>query len=165
MRPSECRLNLDAAPGEENDSLPMSSQKRVLVSEGSSLSAWEAVTALGMAGHQVGVCDPNRFVLDVSRDLSPITTRVRRSAKFPGPTWMLCCGFSPMAAGTCSSRRMNKRFCSLGNERAFHRRSDSRSQISHLSFRSKERLPLSGLLSGYPLTGRNGAPPLVFSSD
>jgi hypothetical protein len=37
----------------------MSSQKRVLVSEGSSLSAREAVTALGMAGHRVGVCDPD----------------------------------------------------------------------------------------------------------
>ena len=41
----------------------MSSQKRVLVSEGSSLSARQAVTALGMAGHQVGVCDPDPLCL------------------------------------------------------------------------------------------------------
>jgi hypothetical protein len=36
---------------------------RVLVSEGSSLSARQAVTALGMAGHQVGVCDPDPLCL------------------------------------------------------------------------------------------------------
>jgi hypothetical protein len=36
----------------------MSSKKRVLVSEGSSLSARQAITALGLAGHRVGVCDP-----------------------------------------------------------------------------------------------------------
>jgi hypothetical protein len=41
----------------------MSSHKRVLVSEGSSLSARQAVTALGMAGHQVGVCDPDPLCL------------------------------------------------------------------------------------------------------
>src|ERR1039457_3451065 len=41
----------------------MSSRKRVLVSEGSSLSARQAVTALGMAGHQVGVCDPDPLCL------------------------------------------------------------------------------------------------------
>jgi hypothetical protein len=56
--PNGCRWCL-AAPEEDNDGSLMSSQKRVLVSEGSSLSAREAVTALGMAGHQVGVCDPN----------------------------------------------------------------------------------------------------------
>jgi len=37
----------------------ISAQKRVLLSEGSSLSARQAVTALGLAGHQVGICDPN----------------------------------------------------------------------------------------------------------
>jgi predicted ATP-grasp superfamily ATP-dependent carboligase len=36
---------------------------RVLVSEGSSLSAREIITALGMAGHHVGVCDPNAICL------------------------------------------------------------------------------------------------------
>jgi hypothetical protein len=41
----------------------MSSRKRVLVSEGSSLSARQAVTALGMAGHQVGVCGPDPLCL------------------------------------------------------------------------------------------------------
>jgi sorbitol-specific phosphotransferase system component IIC len=37
----------------------MRSAKRVLLSEGSSLSARQSVTALGIAGHQIGVCDPN----------------------------------------------------------------------------------------------------------
>ncbi len=32
---------------------------RVLISEGSSLSARQIVTALGMAGYRIGVCDPN----------------------------------------------------------------------------------------------------------
>jgi hypothetical protein len=40
-----------------------SASKRVLVSEGSSLSAREAITALGMAGHRVGVCDPDPLCL------------------------------------------------------------------------------------------------------
>jgi len=37
--------------------------KRVLLSEGSSLSARQAVTALGLAGHRVGICDPNPLCL------------------------------------------------------------------------------------------------------
>jgi hypothetical protein len=41
----------------------MSSRKRILLSEGSSLSAREAVTALGIAGHQIGVCDPSPLCL------------------------------------------------------------------------------------------------------
>jgi hypothetical protein len=41
----------------------MSTPKYVLVSEGSSLSAREAITALGMAGHRVGVCDPDPLCL------------------------------------------------------------------------------------------------------
>lgn len=46
--------------------------KRILVSEGSSLSARQAITALGLAGYQIGVCDPNplcigRFSRFVSR--------------------------------------------------------------------------------------------------
>ena len=32
---------------------------RVLISEGSSLSARQIITALGMAGYRIGVCDPN----------------------------------------------------------------------------------------------------------
>ena len=39
------------------------SQKRVLVSEGSSLSARQSITALGLAGHRVGVCDSNPLCL------------------------------------------------------------------------------------------------------
>ena len=41
----------------------MFSPKRVLVSEGSSLSSREAITALGMAGHVIDVCDPNPLCL------------------------------------------------------------------------------------------------------
>ena len=41
----------------------MRQSKRVLISEGSSLSAREAITALGMAGHRVGVCDSDSFCL------------------------------------------------------------------------------------------------------
>jgi hypothetical protein len=37
--------------------------QRVLLSEGSSLSARQAVTALGLAGHRVGVCDPDPLCL------------------------------------------------------------------------------------------------------
>jgi len=36
---------------------------RVLLSEGSSLSAREAITALGLAGHRVDVCDPDPLCL------------------------------------------------------------------------------------------------------
>jgi predicted ATP-grasp superfamily ATP-dependent carboligase len=36
---------------------------RVLVSEGSSTSAREAITILGLSGHRVEVCDPSRFGL------------------------------------------------------------------------------------------------------
>jgi hypothetical protein len=41
----------------------MFSRKRILLSEGSSLSAREAVTALGIAGYQIGVCDSNPLCL------------------------------------------------------------------------------------------------------
>lgn len=37
----------------------MSPSKRVLVSEGSSLSGRQAITALGMADYRIGVCDPD----------------------------------------------------------------------------------------------------------
>ena len=36
---------------------------RVLVSEGFSTSGREAITILGLAGHQVEVCDPSRWCL------------------------------------------------------------------------------------------------------
>src|ERR1700712_490656 len=36
---------------------------RVLVSEGNSTSAREAITVLGLSGHHVEVCDPNRVCL------------------------------------------------------------------------------------------------------
>jgi hypothetical protein len=37
--------------------------KKILVTEGSSLSSREVVTALGIAGYRVGVCDPNPVCL------------------------------------------------------------------------------------------------------
>jgi hypothetical protein len=42
---------------------PASKRLRVLVSEGSSTSAREAVTVLGLLGHHVEICDPGRFCL------------------------------------------------------------------------------------------------------
>src|SRR5271169_3270171 len=36
---------------------------RVLLSEGSSTSAREAVTVLGLSGHTVEICDPSRYCL------------------------------------------------------------------------------------------------------
>jgi hypothetical protein len=36
---------------------------RILLSEGSSTSAREALTALGLAGHEVEICDPDQFCL------------------------------------------------------------------------------------------------------
>ena len=45
------------------DPTPVSTPLRVLVSEGNSTSAREAVTILGLAGHHVEVCDPSRFGL------------------------------------------------------------------------------------------------------
>ena len=36
---------------------------RVLLSEGSSTSAREAITVLGLAGHMVEVCDPSSWCL------------------------------------------------------------------------------------------------------
>src|ERR1700722_9103473 len=36
---------------------------RVLVSEGNSTSAREAITILGLSGHRIEVCDPSRYCL------------------------------------------------------------------------------------------------------
>jgi predicted ATP-grasp superfamily ATP-dependent carboligase len=36
---------------------------RILLSEGSSTSAREAITALGIAGHEIDICDPNPYCL------------------------------------------------------------------------------------------------------
>jgi predicted ATP-grasp superfamily ATP-dependent carboligase len=41
----------------------MSSPLKILLSEGSSLSARQAITALGMVGYRVGVCDPSAICL------------------------------------------------------------------------------------------------------
>src|SRR5260221_13829897 len=45
------------------DSANVQKPLRVLVSEGNSTSAREAVTILGLSGHLVEVCDPSRYCL------------------------------------------------------------------------------------------------------
>ena len=45
------------------DSAHVPKPLRVLVSEGSSTSAREAITILGLSGHLVEVCDPSRYCL------------------------------------------------------------------------------------------------------
>jgi predicted ATP-grasp superfamily ATP-dependent carboligase len=45
------------------DPTPVSTPLRVLVSEGNSTSAREAITILGLAGHRIEVCDPSRYGL------------------------------------------------------------------------------------------------------
>lgn len=48
---------------------------RILLSEGSSTSAREAITVLGLAGHHIEVCDPNPFCLG---RFSRFTSRLHR---------------------------------------------------------------------------------------
>jgi hypothetical protein len=62
----------------------MPQAKRVLISEGSSLSAREAITALGMAGHRVGVCDSDS--LCVGR-FSRFVTHFYRCPAFGRDPW------------------------------------------------------------------------------
>jgi predicted ATP-grasp superfamily ATP-dependent carboligase len=45
------------------DPAPVAKPLRVLLSEGSSTSAREAVTVLGLSGHTVEICDPSRYCL------------------------------------------------------------------------------------------------------
>ena len=45
------------------DSAQIQKPLRVLVSEGNSTSAREAVTILGLSGHHIEVCDPAPFCL------------------------------------------------------------------------------------------------------
>src|SRR3954469_24150056 len=52
-----------------------SKQLRVLLSEGSSTSAREAITALGLAGHIVEVCDPSPVCLG---RFSPFVSKFHR---------------------------------------------------------------------------------------
>src|SRR5665213_1390486 len=56
-KPLQCGNDADMA-----DPAP-SKPLRVLVSEGNSTSAREAITVLGLAGHHIEVCDPSRFGL------------------------------------------------------------------------------------------------------
>jgi predicted ATP-grasp superfamily ATP-dependent carboligase len=58
----QIRFNAGMMP-EMADPTPVSTPLRVLVSEGNSTSAREAVTILGLAGHHIEVCDPSRFGL------------------------------------------------------------------------------------------------------
>ncbi len=57
----------------------MPQSKRVLISEGSSLAARETITALGLAGHRVGVCDSDSFCLG---RFSRFVTRFYRCPSF-----------------------------------------------------------------------------------
>jgi predicted ATP-grasp superfamily ATP-dependent carboligase len=45
------------------DPAPLAKPLRVLLSEGSSTSAREAVTVLGLSGHIIEICDPSRYCL------------------------------------------------------------------------------------------------------
>ena len=58
---------------------------RVLVSEGSSTSAREAITILGLAGHHVEVCDPSLVVpcaiLALRPEISPLPGIAERSGR------------------------------------------------------------------------------------
>jgi predicted ATP-grasp superfamily ATP-dependent carboligase len=58
--------------------MPTSGRLRVLLSEGSSTSAREATTALGLAGHHVEICDPNPFCI------SRFSRFLRRFHRCPG---------------------------------------------------------------------------------
>src|ERR1700710_2834442 len=85
---------------------------RVLVSEGSSTSAREAVTILGLCGHIVEVCDPDPYCL------ARFSRFVRKFHRCPGlrddPVGFLrfvehC---SPRTISMCCCRRTNRDFCS-----------------------------------------------------
>jgi glutathione synthase/RimK-type ligase-like ATP-grasp enzyme len=60
------------------DSARLTKPLRVLVSEGNSTSAREAITILGLSGHHVEVCDPSRFCL------ARFSRFVRRYHRCPG---------------------------------------------------------------------------------
>jgi hypothetical protein len=57
---------------------PVKPRLRVLLSEGSSTSARQAITALGLAGHWVEICDPNRHCI------GRFSRFVRRFHRCPG---------------------------------------------------------------------------------
>jgi predicted ATP-grasp superfamily ATP-dependent carboligase len=57
---------------------PAKPRLRVLLSEGSSTSARQAITALGLAGHWVEICDPNRHCI------GRFSRFVRRFHRCPG---------------------------------------------------------------------------------
>ncbi len=74
----------------------MAHAKRVLVSEGSSLSAREIITALGIAGHKVGVCDPNSICLG---RFSRFVTHFYRCPPFGKDPWAYLDFVITIAAG------------------------------------------------------------------
>jgi hypothetical protein len=83
----QIRFNAGMMP-EMADPTPVPKPLRVLVSEGNSTSAREAVTILGLAGHHVEVCDPSRFGL-------------ARFSRFVGK-WHRCPGLRDDPAGFLS---------------------------------------------------------------
>jgi len=70
--------------------------KRVLVSEGSSLSSREIITALGVAGHKVGVCDSNAICLG---RFSRFVTHFYRCPRFGEDPWTYMDFVIQIAAG------------------------------------------------------------------
>ena len=136
----------------------MSSRKRILLSEGSSLSSREAVTAgaLGIAGHQYRALRSqsvvSRTFLTICHSFSYQCPPIGKDpAEY---TWMRCWISSPVAIGTVLFPTHEQAFL-FSRERAHLRQElDSPSQISPLSFRFKERLPSSGLLNAYPYRNR-----------
>src|SRR5882757_4398057 len=58
-RALERAISLKATPGMNDSIKPL----QVLLSEGSSTSAREAITILGLSGHRVEVCDPSPYCL------------------------------------------------------------------------------------------------------
>jgi predicted ATP-grasp superfamily ATP-dependent carboligase len=82
----QIRFNAGMMP-EMADPTPVSTPLRVLVSEGNSTSAREAVTILGLAGHHVEICDPSAY------GLARFSRFVRKWHRCPGlrddPVWFL----------------------------------------------------------------------------
>ncbi len=87
---------------------------RVLVSEGNSTSAREAITILGLSGHHVEVCDPSRIASRGSRDWSGRFIAARGCGTIRPGFWPSSKDCSRPESSTCCCRRMNRGFCLRG---------------------------------------------------
>ena len=75
---------------------------KILLSEGSSLSAREAITALGLAGHRVELVSSDPMcVSGGSRALSANFIMRRHVAMIRTATWLRCCTSCGHAASMC----------------------------------------------------------------